>query len=162
GRLGEIFDRAYGPRFLVLAATAFLVNVFSAPSSQLTNRYLTREHGYSHSDVAVFRTVTSGVPGVVGVVLAGRLAERPGRRPVALAGLVIGTVAQVVFFTSSGWLLWIGPTISIVAAASAALALGTLDGELFPTEVRGTSNGLIIGISVAGSAVGLLLATQLR
>ncbi len=138
------------------------MNVFSAPSSQLTNRYLTHQHHFSHSDVALFRTATAGVPGIIGVVLAGRLAERRGRRPVALVGIVVGTVAQMLFFTSSGLVLWIGPTISIVAAASAALALGTLDGELFPTEVRSTSNGLILGFGVAGSAVGLLLATQLR
>ncbi len=162
GRLREVFDQAYGLRFFILAATAFLVNVFNAPSSQLTNRYLTREHDYSHSDVALFRTVTAGVPGVIGVVLAGRLAERRGRRPVALVGILLATIAQMVFFTSDGLALWIAPTISIVAAASAALAIGTLDGELFPTEVRGTSNGLILGIGVAGSAVGLVLATQLR
>ncbi len=162
GRVREIFDHAYGARFFVLAATAFLVNVFNAPSSQLTNRYLTREHDYSHSDVAIFRTITAGVPGIIGVVIAGRLAERRGRRPVAFVGILVATIAQMVFFTSDGVALWIGPTISIIAAASAALAIGTLDGELFPTEVRGTSNGLILGIGVAGSAVGLLLATQLR
>ena len=52
--------------------------------------------------------------------------------------------------------------IAIVAAACAGLALGTLDAELFPTEVRGTSNGFILVSAVTGSAVGLVLATQLK
>ncbi len=52
--------------------------------------------------------------------------------------------------------------IAIVAAACAGLALGTLDAELFPTEVRGTSSGFLLVSAVAGSAVGLVLATQLK
>ena len=51
-------------------------------------------------------------------------------------------------------LLWVAPTIAIVAAACAGLALGTLDAELFPTETRGTSNGFLLVAGVAGSAVG--------
>ena len=59
-------------------------------------------------------------------------------------------------------MLWITPVIAIVAAACAGLALGTLDAELFPTEVRGTSSGFLLVSAVAGSAVGLVLATQLK
>jgi len=33
---------------------------------------------------------------------------------------------------------------------------------LFPTETRGTSNGFLLVAGVAGSATGLVLATQLR
>jgi hypothetical protein len=58
--------------------------------------------------------------------------------------------------------LWLTPTVAIVAAACAGLALATLDAELFPTEVRGTSNGFLLVAGVAGSAAGLVLATQLR
>ena len=42
------------------------------------------------------------------------------------------------------------------------LALGTLDTELFPTEVRGTSNGFLLVCGVVGSAVGLLRGDQLK
>ena len=118
----------------------------SAPSSQLTNRYLTRAHDFSNSDVAGFRTVTAGLPGLIGVLLAGRLAESRGRRPVAIVGLLVATAFQMTFFVANDdALLWIAPTIAIVAAACAGLALGTLDTELFPTEARGTSNGFLLG-----------------
>ena len=76
--------RAYGSRFLLLGLAAFLTNVFSAPSSQLTNRYLTHAHDFTNSDVALFRTVTAGLPGIIGVLLASRLAESRGRRPVTI------------------------------------------------------------------------------
>ncbi len=160
-RLSEVFDRRYGPRFLLLGLVAFLANVFSAPSSQLTNRYLTGTHDYSNSEVALFRSVTAGVPGIIGVVLAGRLAESRGRRPVTIVGLLIASLFQVAFFLGDGALLWIGPAIAIVAAACAGLAVGTMDAEFFPTETRGTSNGFLLVCGVAGSALGLLVATQL-
>jgi MFS family permease len=163
GRVRELFDRAYGARFLLLGLAAFLTNVFSAPSSQLTNRYLTHAHDFTNADVAVFRAVTAGLPGIIGVLLASRLAESRGRRPVTIIGLLVATVFQAAFFLADGsLLLWITPVVAIVAAACAGLALGTLDAELFPTEVRGTSSGFLLVSGVAGSAVGLVLATQLK
>jgi len=162
-RFRELVDSSYGLRFLLLGLAAFLTNVFSAPSSQLTNRYLTHAHDFTNSDVALFRTVTAGVPGIVGVVLASRLAESRGRRPVTIIGLLVATGAQAAFFLAGNdLLLWITPVIAIVAAACAGLALGTLDAELFPTEARGTSSGFLLVSGVAGSAAGLVLATQLR
>ena len=163
GRLREVFASTYRARFLLLGLVAFVTNVFIAPSSQLTNRYLTRAHDFSNSDVAGFRTVTAGLPGLIGVLLAGRLTESRGRRPVAIVGLLVATAFQMAFFVANDdALLWVAPTIAIVAAACAGLALGTLDAELFPTETRGTSNGFLLVAGVAGSATGLLVATQLR
>jgi len=160
GRVREVFDRKYGSRFVLLGLAAFLTNVFSAPSSQLTNRYLRREHDFLNSEIALFRTVTAGLPGVVGVVLGGRLAESRGRRPVTIVGLVVAASFQMAFFLTSGWLLWVAPTIALVAALAGGLALGALDTELFPTEVRGTSNGFLLVCGVVGSATGLVLATR--
>ncbi len=156
------FTARYGGRFLVLAAVAFLTNVFSAPSSQLTNRYLTHTHHFSNSSVAVFRTVTAGLPGFVGIVIAGQLADRRGRRGVSVVGLIVASVFQMLFFVSGGPLLWVSATIAIVAAACAALTIGALDAELFPTEARGTTNGVLLVSGVAGSATGLLVATTLE
>jgi MFS family permease len=162
GHVAEVFDRRYGGRFLLLGVTAFLTNVFAAPSSQLTNRYLTGAHDFSNSEVALFRGVTAGLPGVLGVLVAGRLAESRGRRPVAVIGLLVASVFQIVFFLGDGALLWLTPSIAIVAAACVGVAVGTVNTELFPTEVRGTSNGFLLVCGVAGAALGLLLATQLK
>ena len=51
----DIRDQGYGRRFLLLAAVAFLLNIFSAPSSQLANKYLTDVHDFSNSGIALFR-----------------------------------------------------------------------------------------------------------
>jgi MFS family permease len=162
GRVAEVFDRRYGGRFVLLGATAFLTNVFAAPSSQLANRYLTGAHDFSNSEVALFRGVTAGLPGVLGILVAGRLAESRGRRPVAVVGLLVASAFQITFFLGDGVALWLAPSVAIIAAACAGVAVGAVNTELFPTEVRGTSNGFLLVCGVAGAALGLLLATQLK
>ncbi|MGZ6968256.1 MAG: MFS transporter [Acidimicrobiia bacterium] len=161
GRVREVVDRSYRRRFWILASVGFLTNVFSAPSAQFTNRFLSDERGFSSSGVAAFRAVTAGIPGLFGILLAGRVTETRGRRPVAIISILVGTGFTIVFFLGSGFLLWIFMTIAIVAAAPAALSIGTMDAELFPTEVRGTSNAGLLVMSVLGSVVGLVLAGQL-
>ncbi len=161
-RLREPFDRRYGGRFLTLGLLAFLVNVFSAPSSQLQNRYLTKTHDFSNAQVALLRGTTSGVPGIIGVLMAGRLAESKGRRPVIIIGLVVATIFQAAFFLGSGALLWLAPMVSVVAAAFGGIGSGTASGELFPTEARGVSSGFLLIAGISGAAVGLLLAPQLK
>jgi len=161
GRLGELFVKTYGWRFVLVAVAAFLTNLFSAPSAQLTNRFLTDEHGFSNLTIAVFRAVTNGAPGFLGIVIAGWLAETRGRRPVGIIALALTSALQMAFFLGSGATLWITSTLAIVAAACAGLALGAFGTELFPTEVRGTSNALLLVCGVTGSATGLLLATNL-
>jgi MFS family permease len=161
GRLRSVFDQAYGYRFLLLALAAFLTNFFSAPSAQLMNRFLTDEQGFSNTLIALFRGVTGGLPGLLGILIAGRLAETRGRRPVAIVGLAAATVFQMIFFLGNGAVLWVASTFAILAASGAAIVLAAFDTELFPTETRGTSNALLLVCAVTGSAAGLLLATNL-
>jgi MFS family permease len=157
GRVRDIRDQGYGRRFLVLAAVAFLLNVFSAPSSQLMNKYLTDVHHFSNSGIALFRTVTTGIPGLVGLVLGGRLAEVRGRRRIAAVALTIATATQMIFFLGGGLVLWFMSAASIVAASAGGIALGTLGIELFPTETRSTSNGLLGVVGVVGSVLGFVV-----
>jgi AAHS family 4-hydroxybenzoate transporter-like MFS transporter len=161
GQVREVVDRAYRRRFLLLAAIGFLSNIFSAPSAQFTNRFLEDERGFSSSGVAGFRAITAGLPGLFGILLAGRVTETRGRRSVAAVSLLIGTICTMIFFVGHGAVLWTFMTLAIVAAAPATLSIGTLDAELFPTEVRGTSNALLLVAYVLGSSIGLLVAGDL-
>jgi MFS family permease len=157
GRIRDVLHRN-GRRFFLLAVVAFLTSFFSGPSSSFTNKYLTDIRGFTNTDIAAFRTVTTAVPGLVGVLIGGRLAEIRGRRPVAGIALAIATASQMVFFLTSGLSLWVMSAVSIFMAGAGGIALGTLDAELFPTEVRSTSNAMLYVIGVVGSASGLLLA----
>jgi MFS family permease len=157
GRVRDIRDRGYGRRFVLLASVVLLLNTFSAPSSQLTNTYLTDVRDFSNSGIALFRTVTTGLPGLFGLVLGGRLAEVRGRRPIAAVAITIATATQMVFFLASGPVIWFMAAASIIAASAGGIALGTLGTELFPTETRSTSNGLLGVIGVVGSALGFVV-----
>jgi MFS family permease len=157
GRVQDVFER-HRRRFVLLAIVAFLTSVFGAPSSQFMNKYLTDIRGFSNTDIALFRTVTTAVPGLVGVLLGGRLAEARGRRPVAGIALALAAASQMIFFLSGGVVLWTMSATAIFLAGAGGIALGTLDAELFPTEVRSTSNAMLYVVGVLGSASGLLLA----
>jgi MFS family permease len=157
GRVRDIRDRGYGRRFVLMASVVLLLNVFSAPSSQLMNTYLTQVRHFSNSGVALFRTITTGVPGLFGLVLGGRLAEARGRRPIAAIALALATATQMVFFLAAGPVIWVMSAASIIAASAGGIALGTLGTELFPTETRSTSNGLLGVIGVLGSALGFVV-----
>jgi MFS family permease len=158
GRVAEIFDPAYGGRFGVLVVAGFLFSIFSAPSSQFTNRYLADHRGFSGLDITVFRSITQGLPGIIGIAIGGRLAETKGRRPVAATALFAGTVAEIFFFLYGGPLLWLTSAAAIFLGGISAPALGAFNGELFPTEIRGTANALLLVAGVTGSAVGLVVA----
>jgi MFS family permease len=161
GRLRELVDKRYGRRFVLLAIVGFLTNVFSAPSSQLMNKYLSDDRDFSNSGIAGFRAVTTAIPGLIGLIVGGRLAERVGRRPVAVIALLIATLSQMTFFLTGGATLWIASAVSVLTSAAAGIALGTLDVELFPTEVRGTSNAVLLVVTVLGSMTGFALAGAL-
>jgi MFS family permease len=161
GRLGEVFDPSYGGRFWILVVATFLFAIFTAPSSQLTNAYLRDSRGFSGFDITVFRAITQGFPGILGIAIGGRLAETRGRRPVAATALFLGTAAQMVFFLYGGVVLWLTSAVAIILGGIAAPALGAFNGEMFPTEIRGTANAFLIVSGVTGSALGLLFTGRL-
>lgn len=157
-RATELVDRIYGRRFAVVAAIGFLLAFSAAPGSQLMNRYLQSEHGYSGLDVLLLRFVTQGAPALVAVWIGGRLAESSGRVPIAARATVVVALTQAVFFLSGGPLLWASLLVASIAGALGTPALSAFNTELFPTEVRGRAGGWLLVVTVAGSALGLALS----
>ena len=148
----------HGRRLWLLAASAFLFNLFFAPASQFGNEYLRTERGFSAGRISLF-TILTATPGAIGVVVGGRLAER-GRRLVGAVALVVGVGATVLMFTSSGWPLWAWSVVGSVVGAATIPALGVYGPELFPTSLRGRANGSIAVLGRVGSVVGLIVAGQ--
>jgi MFS family permease len=145
----------HGGRFWLLAGSAILLNVFASPASFFANRYLVVEHGFSAAEVTLFALGT-GTPGVIGVVLGGRLADTRGRRPVGAVALAFGTVCAALVYLSSGPALWGWAVAGSIVGAAALPALGVYGPELFPTAARGRASGLLALAGLAGSAAGLL------
>ncbi|MGH9223094.1 MAG: MFS transporter [Acidimicrobiales bacterium] len=147
----------HGRRLWLLGASGFLGNLFIAPQGQFANRYLRTEHGYSAGRISLL-SVTTGAPGIIGIVVGGRMADLRGRRRVASIALLGGTLCTVAFFFASGLGLWAWPLMGTMLNAATVPALGVYGPELFPTSLRGRANGLAGMAGLAGSASGLALA----
>lgn len=158
GRVAEVVDERYGGRFVLLCITGFLLYVHFAPQSQLLNRYLGDERGFSGAGILLLRTITQACPALVAAYVGGRLADSKGRRPVARQGLILGAVATAALFVTGGPILWLMLALSTIGQAFAGPALSAFGTELFPTEVRGTAGAGLTIANVTGSATGLLLA----
>lgn len=144
-------------RLALLMVGGLLANVFIAPQTQFSNRFLRNERGFSAGRISLLSLI-SGAPGIIGIVFGGRIADVRGRRPVAALALASGSVCTVAFFYSSGWGVWFWPIVGTILSAAAIPSLSVYGPELFPTSLRGKANG-ILGVSgLAGSALGLGLA----
>jgi MFS family permease len=148
----------YGGRFVLLCVTGFLIYAHIAPQSQLLNRYLGDERGFSGAGILGLRTVTQAVPALVAAYIGGRLAESRGRRPVARQGLLLGAFGTAIMFLTGGPILWVMLTLGTIGQSFAGPSLSAFGTELFPTEVRGTAGAGLTIASVTGSATGLLVA----
>jgi MFS family permease len=146
--------------FVLLAVAAFASALFLSPSSQFMNEYLNTELGYSAAEISVFRLLVYS-PIAIFVLGAGFLADRIGRRPVAVTGLAFGAVGSAAVFYSDGLRLWVSAMVGGWFLAAAYTALRGYQTELFPTRTRARVGGWLDGISVAGSALGLIVAGEL-
>lgn len=147
-------------RVILLAASGFLLSLFTAPASQFQNEFLRSEHGFTALQITLFTLATS-TPGGIGVLLGGRLADLRGRRIVGAVAVAGGVGLTVVMYLVAGAALWISSAVASVVGAAAVPALGVYGPELFPTTSRGRTNGIISAVGVVGSSVGLLVAGSL-
>lgn len=150
----------HGRRFWLLAASALLLSLFTAPASQLMNEFLRDERGFSAARISLF-TILTNTPGGIGIILGGRLADTRGRRIVGAVGIVGGVVFTVAMVLTGGWPMWGFSVLGAVIGAVTVPALGVYGPELFPTSLRGRANGIIAVLGVAGSVVGLVVAGYL-
>jgi MFS family permease len=153
----DVAMAGHGQRLWLLAASAFLLGLFTAPAAQLLNEFLREEQGFSALRITVF-TIVTNTPGGIGLVLGGMLADRRGRRGVGAVGVVIGTLGTVAMVLLGGWPMWVLSVLAAIAGAMVVPALGVYGPELFPTSLRGRANGIIAILAVSGSVLGLLSA----
>ncbi len=161
GRFSEVVDRTYGRRFALLCVAGFLLNLFLAPESQFTNRYLSDERGFSGLGILILRACTQAIPALAAAYIGGRLAESAGRRRVATQGLLLGSFGIAAFFLTGGPVLWLMLALGTIGQSISGPALSAFGTELFPTEVRGTAGAGLTVTSVLGSAAGLLIVGYL-
>jgi MFS family permease len=144
-------------RLWLLGVSVFLLQLFTAPASQLQNEFLRDERAYSAIAITLF-SVCTATPAGIGVVAGGRLADVHGRRIVGAIGLVGGIAGTVVMFLTRGPAMWLWSLGASVVGGATLPALGVYGPELFPTGVRARANGVLVIASVIGSASGLIAA----
>ncbi|MGV3760316.1 MAG: MFS transporter [Actinomycetota bacterium] len=150
----------HGRRFWLLAVSALLLNLFTAPATQLMNEFLRDERGFSAARISLF-TILTNTPGGIGILVGGRLADVRGRRLVGAVGVLGGTMMTVAMVLAAGWPMWTFSVVGAVVGAATVPALGVYGPELFPTSLRGRANGVISVLGVAGGVIGLLAAGYL-
>jgi len=100
--------------------------------------------------------------GVVSQYPAGRLADRIGRRPVLLAGLVLYGFASLAFLAPLGpvWEVGLRALQGVGAGAAVVASLALVSGAV-AAERRGKAFASIYGAQIAGMAVGPLVGSIL-
>lgn len=154
---GDATLAGHARRLWLMAVSGFLRNLFIAPASFFQNRFLDTERGFSAARISLLTLVTN-TPAGLGIVVGGRIADVRGRKVVGITALTVGLVCSVAFFYATGWPLWVWSLAGAMVSAMGIPALGVYDPELFPTALRGKANAITTVASLAGSAVGLLLA----
>ncbi|MCU1357339.1 MAG: hypothetical protein JWM89_2757 [Acidimicrobiales bacterium] len=148
-------------RLALLSTSAFFGLVFLAPVTQFQNDFLRKEHAFSAIGITLF-TICTNTPGGIGIVVGGKLADVRGRRRIGAIGTIGGAIFLAIGYQVGGPMLWAVWIVGTIIAAMCVPALGVYGPELFPTSLRGRANGIITLAGVCGSAVGLVLAGQLR
>ncbi|MCX7621140.1 MAG: MFS transporter, partial [Acidimicrobiales bacterium] len=87
-------NRSHARRFIILAVSAFLLQMFFAPASSFMNDFLRNERGYDGLRITLMQVLTN-LPGGLSIVVGGMLADRYGRRIVGGIGLGAGALFTV-------------------------------------------------------------------
>lgn len=145
---------------ILICAAMFLLNMFIGPAPQFRNEFLRDERGFSAGDLSLFAVLTA-IPGALGILLGGRLAETAGRRAVASISAVAGAVLVALSFTLAGPSMWLAATVGTMSLAALAPSFTVYNSELFPTSLRGQATGIASMVAMAGSVVGLGAAGQM-
>jgi len=131
-----------------------------APAMQLLADFVQTQHAwqpYQYSSMVII----GGLVGILGNTVAGRLADRLGRRWVGFGLLAGFPFIAAGVYQGPSWgipILWV-PLVFLTTGGTTILrALAT---ELFPTSSRGTATGLLMVLETAGAALALHLVSTL-
>lgn len=148
------------PVLVLVCLAAFMLNLVLGPAPQFRNEYLTDERAFSAAGLSVFATLTA-LPGSLGILVGGRLAETVGRRWVVAVSASLGGVMVAVSFAIGGPMMWLAAAVGTISLAAIGPSFMIYYAELFPTSLRGRASGIITMVAMGGSVVGLLAVGRL-
>lgn len=148
--------REYPARALGIAVAGFLPAVGLVGAFQFTGYFTQTVHGWSPAQYAGM-VFFGGALGIAGNIVAGRLADRFGRRAVGIALLGSFPFWVAAFYNGPGWVVpiaWVG---FLFGSQGGRVILRTLSTELFPTAQRASATGLYTILEAFGGAAGLFV-----
>lgn len=151
----DIETHIHRDRLWLQIAVAVLTNVFVATASIFQSRYLKDVRDFSPLEISLFITITT-IPATVGLVAGGRLADKVGRKVVAVATVPTGTMLYALSFTTPGVAMWFFAIVGGILLGISYPAMAVFRSELFPTAHRNMASALIMVASLIGGSVGLI------
>ena len=148
--------RTHPGRASALAGVLALAALGHAVVINFTAYFVLEYHDWRPYQLSAM-VITAGAVGLIGNVVAGRLADEIGRRRVGLGFLAV--------FPASAWLFFYGPSLALAplwavlvfTLMGGNVILRALSTELFPTSHRGTSAGVLALMETLGAAFGMYL-----
>ena len=151
----DVETHIHRDRLWMQIAVAVLTNVFVATASIFQSRYLKDVREYSPLEISLFITITT-IPATIGLVAGGRLADKVGRKVVAIATVPTGTMLYALSFTTQGAAMWFFAIVGGILLGISYPAMAVFRSELFPTAHRNMASALIMVASLIGGSVGLI------
>jgi len=152
---------AYRGRLLATLVVVFLAMSYDIAGFSFATYVPIARYGWSAAAVSAMFIVAGGV-GLPGWWIGGRLADRYGRRRVAVVfflGLALGEVA---FYLGGPRALWPGFALMVFCQGGKITVLRAWATELFPTSFRGAAAAWTAASGTCGGMAGLALAGVLE
>jgi len=146
--------RMYPGRLLALCGALVPMSFTIDTAMLFVSKSLQEVHGYSPAHVAAL-FLTMGALAPIGNVVAGRLADRFGRKGVIIVSLVANAGTIALFFNTNG--VWVPPVFGLMlfTVTMVLVLFAALGSELFPTSYRSTASGVRSMVAALGGALGL-------
>ena len=157
----EGFFRTHPARAVGMALVASVSSVGHVVVISFTGYFVLQYHGWQPHQLALM-VLAAGAVGVIGNVVAGRLADRVGRRRVGFAFLAVFPPFAWLFYNGPGWMLPVLWAALVFTLMGANVIIRALSSELFPTAHRGTSTGVLALTETLGAAFGLFVLGLLQ
>jgi len=148
--------RAYPGRFAAVGCVGFFWGFSNVVVDFFMPKFVQEAHGWTPAEFVTV-SVVGGALGFWGILLAGWLSDRYGRRRSFITFMFLEPIVAVAFFTAAPeWLLPIFAGWVFVGASNSVIGR-TYASELFPTSHRSTASGAASVLLAIGMVAGLAI-----
>lgn len=153
--------RVHPLRAAVIAVAGFLAALGTLPSFQFTSLYVQDYLDWTPGEVSGM-VIGAGMFGIIGNVVAGRLGDLYGRRPVGVVLMGLFPIMSYSYYHSTGWVVAASFAGLVFCSMGGRLMLRALSTELFPTSQRGAAGGLYSVLETIGGICGLFALARYK